>query len=831
MFFFMFPLKITQKCAYNQRKLVLFFIFLAIRGALSSSRGNADYRRTESDHNSGNSEYNGEYVKMGYSSGVPVDNEEKPSKEGFHSKWTPIGDAFTLKEICDETGMFNYDDILGDEAELIGIEFADGSSTLRIAIPLKDGAKKELKAGIGIQKYYEEGDKVKVNLIYGQELHKIGQPNIVRYDVWESEEQKIDYLRKRDGEDPSTEVSEVENLSTEVTEEDLANAWRDEFGVLYSADRKRLLRAPRDINEYSVREGTKVICDGNISKTNISNIQNRRVITKIGEGAFCKCDVLKSISFPQSLVKVGESAFRYCKSLQHIVFPDSVIEIGDRAFCDCTSLVKFYFPKSISKIGDWTFRDCKHLKEIKTGNSVVEIGKYAFGGCHELCSVTLPKSLVYIRDEAFRNCKTLSYIQIPSSTTMIGYASFSGCENLNGIEIPKSLSYIGKDAFDSCTSLKSINLPVSVNKIESGTFSSCKSLFQINIPSTVTEISDYAFSNCEALSIIDIPNSVTSIGNGAFDNCYSLSHILIPDSVRKIGNYAFSRCKSLCNINIPDSVTEIGTNPFLKCERIEIDCNFSINGVLYSSDFTRLISYVAKGNSSFNIPDSVSDIENSAFYGIGSLTQIIIPNSVKRIGRDAFRGCWSLKTIEIPKSVNIIEDAAFYGCEKLAEVVVLNSDLHIDKWAFKFCNNKLIIRIPFGTKEKFENMLPASFKDKLVEQDEDLSTNVTDQDLANAWTDECGVKYSIDRKRLLRAPKKIESYRIGEGTKVICDNAFSQCKDLQSVIIPGSVTTIGDFAFYNCGRLSFAKVPKSVKNMGMCVFEGCERIPHYHPFE
>ena len=27
MFFFMFPLKITQKCAYNQRKLVFFFMF------------------------------------------------------------------------------------------------------------------------------------------------------------------------------------------------------------------------------------------------------------------------------------------------------------------------------------------------------------------------------------------------------------------------------------------------------------------------------------------------------------------------------------------------------------------------------------------------------------------------------------------------------------------------------------------------------------------------------------------------------------------------------------------------------------------------------------
>ena len=114
--------------------------------------------------------------------------------------WIPVSDAFTLKEICDETGMFNYGDILGDEAELIGIEFADGSSTLRIAIPFKDGTKIGLKAGKGIIKGYEEGDKIKVNLIYGQEFHKVGQKSIVRYDAWESEEQKNKYLRKREGE-------------------------------------------------------------------------------------------------------------------------------------------------------------------------------------------------------------------------------------------------------------------------------------------------------------------------------------------------------------------------------------------------------------------------------------------------------------------------------------------------------------------------------------------------------------------------------------------------------------------------------------------------------
>ena len=113
------------------------------------------------------------------------------------SEWVPTGDAFTLAEICDATGMFNYGDIKGDEAEVTAAEFSDGSTSLRLTIPFKDGSSIELKAGKAIQNGYDEGDKVKISLIFGQELKKAGQPSIVRYDVWESEEEKEEYLKKR----------------------------------------------------------------------------------------------------------------------------------------------------------------------------------------------------------------------------------------------------------------------------------------------------------------------------------------------------------------------------------------------------------------------------------------------------------------------------------------------------------------------------------------------------------------------------------------------------------------------------------------------------------
>ena len=113
------------------------------------------------------------------------------------SEWVPTGDAFTLKEICDATGMFDIKDVEGDEAEITAAEFSDGSTSLRITVPFKDGSSIELKAGKAIQNGYDEGDKIKIDLIYGQELKKAGQPSIVRYDVWESEEEKKEYLANR----------------------------------------------------------------------------------------------------------------------------------------------------------------------------------------------------------------------------------------------------------------------------------------------------------------------------------------------------------------------------------------------------------------------------------------------------------------------------------------------------------------------------------------------------------------------------------------------------------------------------------------------------------
>ena len=94
---------------------------------------------------------------------------------------------------------------------------------------------------------------------------------------------------------------------------------------------------------------------------------------------------------------------------------------------------------------------------------------------------------------------------------------------------------------------------------------------------------------------------------------------------------------------------------------------------------------------------------------------------------------------------------------------------------------------------------------------EDLSTDVTDEDLANAWTDEFGVMYSNDGKRVLKASKPLKGmdYEIIDDTLVICDGAF-QKKELHGITLPNSVKKIGAVAFGNNDDMVSCNIPSSV---------------------
>ena len=319
---------------------------------------------------------------------------------------------------------------------------------------------------------------------------------------------------------------------------------------------------------------------------------------------------------------------------------------------------------------------------------------------------------------------------------------------------------------------------------------------------SVTRIGREAFKDCSGLSSITIPNSVTSIGWNAFENCSSLTSITIPNSVKSIGWNAFENCSSLTSITIPNSVIWIGNDAFKGTAFYNNPSNWD-NAALYLGNClirltdgyvgdykikvnTRLIACGAfedcSGLTSVSIPNSVTEIVESAFLRCSSLTSVTIPNSVTRIGLHAFNGCSGLTSITIPNSVTSIGWNAFENCSSLASITIPNSVIWIGDDAFK------------GT--AFYN-------------------NPSNWDKGALYLGDCLIRL---------ADGYVGDYNIKESTRLIACGAFARCSGLTSVTIPNSVTSIGDHAFGMCESLTSVTIPNSVTSIGLYAFFGCSSL-------
>ena len=516
------------------------------------------------------------------------------------------------------------------------------------------------------------------------------------------------------GEKPNITSAMDEDLSTKPTEEELKEAFVDEWGVIYSKDGRKLLKVTKTLRgAYSIKEGTRIICKLAFwGRSSLSEIVIPSSVTSIGNSAFSDCSSLSEVVIPSSVTRIGDSVFWYCRTLSDIVIPSSVTRIGDSAFFYCSSLSNIVIPSSVTSIGDSAFFYCSSLSEVVIPSSVTSIGNSAFSNCSSLSEVVIPSSVTSIGDCAFSNCSSLSEVVIPSSVTSIGVGAFSNCDSLSKIVIPSSVTRIGNYAFLNCRSLSDIVVPSSVTSIGDGAFVGCSSLKYISIPKSVICLYGNPFAdwdgklkclspnfiyeddvlfNKDKSKIISfrnqniesyvIPSSVTSIGDSTFRSCCSLSDIIIPSSVTRIGNYAFLNCRSLSEVVIPSSVTSIGKNAFEGCS--------SLSEIVIPSSVTSIDEWAFEGCSSLSkivIPSSVTSIGDCAFFYCRSLSDIVIPSSVTSIGNGAFSNCDSLSKIVIPSSVTSISNGAFEDCSSLSDIVIPDSVTSIGDRVFNGCN-------------------------------------------------------------------------------------------------------------------------------------------------
>ena len=390
------------------------------------------------------------------------------------------------------------------------------------------------------------------------------------------------------------------------------------------------------------------------------------------EGAFVKCDNLKTVKFEEGTTQIATNLFYGCTGLEEIIIPDTVTVIEANAFHDCSNLKTVDIPTSVTEIEEYAFKGCKELTEIIIPDSVTQIKWCAFESCGNLATVKLSKSLTEMWNSTFARCNSLTEIEIPKSLDKVstyGFSTegaFANCDNLENVRFEEGTTQIAANLFHDCTGLKQIVVPDTVTVIETNAFQGCSNLYNITIPQTVTEIGDNAFEGCSKLAEIEIPQKVTTIGNNAFKNCTELKEIEIPNSVTGMGNYVFMNCTALANVKLPNIRKNITEGMFKNCTALK----------------------------SITLPDSVTRIAGSAFYNSG-LETITLSSKLQIIEGSAFRKCTALQSIIIQDSVTSIGSYCFAECEALSSIQLGNGLTKIEQYTFNQCPALQKVTLPY----------------------------------------------------------------------------------------------------------------------------------------
>ena len=290
----------------------------------------------------------------------------------------------------------------------------------------------------------------------------------------------------------------------------------------------------------------------------------------------------------------------------------------------------------------------------------------------------------------------------------------------------------------------------------------------------------------ESVEYSDNTYTVTSIQREALMQTLVTS-VTIPSTVTTIEPDAFWGCSQLVSVYVPSSVVSIDTivgivNACYNFQAFIVDPNnqkyCSEDGILFDKTKTTIVTYPAgKTQSTYSIPNTVTQIANSAFYKSKNLESITIPNSVEKIGKYAFNGCSKISSIVLPNSVISLGDGAFEDCDSLTTVTISDNLEYMGAYPFAYC-------------EKLESI---SIPSKIVE-------------------------IPLDCFRFCHS---LSSVTISEGVKKIGERAFDACSRLTTIDLPNSIDTIRTEAFKDCYSLSSITIPDGVSYIGASAFWGC----------
>ena len=219
---------------------------------------------------------------------------------------------------------------------------------------------------------------------------------------------------------------------------------------------------------------------------------------------------------------------------------------------------------------------------------------------------------------------------------------------------------------------------------------------------------------------------------------------------------------------------------------------------------------------SVSLPDTINYIDVGAFKGCISLKSVKLPAKLVYVLGNTFTNCTSLEEVFIPSMISVIANDAFTNCPKLKTIKTDGISQGISQFVNSHKDmNLTVVNISGGT----ETEVILEEKPNTPYYSGIYTYMVTDGKVTIVSIDTSNVKSVVVPSYINKKPV----VSINRGISSIKMTLFEN-SNVESVVIPDSVTYLGDGAFENCKKLKSVTMSKNVTRIFENTFKGCTSL-------
>lgn len=568
-----------------------------------------------------------------------------------------------------------------------------------------------------------------------------------------------------------------------------------------------------------------------IDKT-LAKVTLNEGLETIGAKAFAHTSQLTSINIPSTVTSIGDSAFYY-SAIGSITFAarnGKELVFGASLFDGCSSLTKVELPEGLVSIPARTFYNNSALTSVtipttvRNDNAERAIGQFAFYNCAKLSEVIFTKGgseSLSFAGGAFSGCDSLTKLSLPARIASMDTSKFdvfelgtNGSTNDGDFRMVNCNVYAWKNSYTSGS--KDISNLAEIEVEEGGTeYSSYKGVLY-NADKSVLVWCPFG-----KVGEVEVAKETTKFRASAFNNCHYITSVVfekggtadfVMEDNTKTGTFdgttPFFGCFNLKTITFPARLKSLGSNALKNDTGIT---EYTPDGTKFYSTGTAITKVL------FEDGCKLESIGNNAFEKL-EIDELVLPSGVKTVGKNVFNGSPITKItlselIDATSLTNITTSA-----EGLTSVIVPEKCATL-------------------VSDYDGQVIYSKDKDKMLYVVKGFETDLytvpgtITQIAANAFKGREGIKNIAFAPAEDGATLEIGNYAFsGTGiTSIVLParvtklgtNVFRDCKSLTSVTFEEGYkyAAIPDWTFYGCSALESITIPGEVSSIGTSAFQ------------